>query len=209
MLWVWPYKNNNKIEYFISGEIYCINQFFGGFFVCFCFFRAAPAAYGSSQARDRMKATAASLHHGHSNTGSEPHLWLNSTARSLTHWARSGIEPESSWILVEFVTVEPQRELPSISFGKLVSNQKKKGDWLISYITTDIIGHFIISQSWANAPLIRSKHELGKSLGMPWLIHIICNSSQPKMLAVYIGKGTVSKEEKDAVRGTGAEIATI
>ena len=29
------------------------------------------------------------------------------------------------------------------------------------------------------------------------------------MLAVYMGKGTVSKEEKDAVRGTGAEIATI
>ena len=32
-----------------------------------CLFRAAPAAYGGSQARDRIGAVAASLHHGHSN----------------------------------------------------------------------------------------------------------------------------------------------
>ena len=32
-------------------------------------------------------------------------------ARSLTQWARPGIEPKSSWILVGFVTAEPQLEL--------------------------------------------------------------------------------------------------
>ena len=32
-------------------------------------------------------------------------------ARSLTHWARPGIEPASSWILVRFISAEPQREL--------------------------------------------------------------------------------------------------
>ena len=32
-------------------------------FVCFCLFRAAPTAYGSSQARGEMRATAAGLHH--------------------------------------------------------------------------------------------------------------------------------------------------
>ena len=31
---------------------------------------AAPAAYGSSQARGRIEATAAGLHHSRSNTGS-------------------------------------------------------------------------------------------------------------------------------------------
>ena len=41
--------------------------------VCF-FFRAAPAAQGSSQARGQIRATAARLHHGHSITGSQPHL---------------------------------------------------------------------------------------------------------------------------------------
>ena len=39
----------------------------------FSLFRAAPAAYGSSQARGQIGA--ASLHPSHSNTRSEPHLW--------------------------------------------------------------------------------------------------------------------------------------
>ena len=37
-------------------------------------YTAAPAAYGGSQARSLIGATAASLHHSHSNAGSEPHL---------------------------------------------------------------------------------------------------------------------------------------
>ena len=40
----------------------------------FLLFRAAPVAYGSSQARGRIGATAAGLHHSHSNAGSEPRL---------------------------------------------------------------------------------------------------------------------------------------
>ena len=40
----------------------------------FFFFKDAPAAYGISQARGRIKATAASLHHSYSNAGSEPCL---------------------------------------------------------------------------------------------------------------------------------------
>ena len=43
-------------------------------------------------------AAAASLHHSYSNTG------------SFTHWARPGIEPSSSWILVRFVSTAPQWE---------------------------------------------------------------------------------------------------
>ena len=38
------------------------------------FFRAEPAAYGSFQARGRIGAAAAGLHHYHSNAGSEPCL---------------------------------------------------------------------------------------------------------------------------------------
>ena len=40
----------------------------------FCLFRAAPAAYGGSQARGRIRAVAADLSHSHSNIGSEPRL---------------------------------------------------------------------------------------------------------------------------------------
>ena len=44
-------------------------------FFFFVFYRATPAAYGSSQARGLIGAMAAGLHHSHSNVGSEPHLW--------------------------------------------------------------------------------------------------------------------------------------
>ena len=40
----------------------------------FAFFRAAPTAYGGSQARNLIGAVAAGLRQSHSNTGSEPRL---------------------------------------------------------------------------------------------------------------------------------------
>ena len=44
-------------------------------FVClFVCFRAAPTAYGGSQARGPIGAAAAGLHHSHRNAGSKPHL---------------------------------------------------------------------------------------------------------------------------------------
>ena len=43
-------------------------------FCLFAFSRAAPAAYGGSQAKDLIGAVATSLHHSHSNVGSELHL---------------------------------------------------------------------------------------------------------------------------------------
>ena len=43
-------------------------------FFIYLLFRAAPGAYGGSQARVQIGATAASLHHSHGNLGSEPYL---------------------------------------------------------------------------------------------------------------------------------------
>ena len=46
-------------------------------FVClfvFLLFRAVLVAYRNSQARGRIRTTAARLHYSHSNAGSEPHL---------------------------------------------------------------------------------------------------------------------------------------
>ena len=71
-------------------------------FVCL-FFRAAPTVYGSSQASDRMGATAASLHHCHSNTRSKVHLGttpkLASTLDSQpTEWGQgSNLNPHRHW----------------------------------------------------------------------------------------------------------------
>ena len=42
--------------------------------IFFCLFRAAPAAYGNSQAGGHIEATAAGLYHSHSNEGSELRL---------------------------------------------------------------------------------------------------------------------------------------
>ena len=46
-------------------NVFCLSVFL---------FRATPAAYGSSQARGPIGATAAGLSHIHSNAESEPHL---------------------------------------------------------------------------------------------------------------------------------------
>ena len=43
----------------------------GVFLFCFLHFRAAPVAYGSSQAKGQIGAAAAGLHHSHSNLGSK------------------------------------------------------------------------------------------------------------------------------------------
>ena len=53
-------------------QVLSVFSFFS-FFV-FCLFRAPPTAYGGSQARDPIRATAAGLHHSDSKAGSEPHL---------------------------------------------------------------------------------------------------------------------------------------
>ena len=43
-------------------------------FLLACFFRAAPTAYGGSQASGQIGAAAAGLRQSHSNAGSKPHL---------------------------------------------------------------------------------------------------------------------------------------
>ena len=39
----------------------------------------------------------------------------HANAISLTHWARAGVKPTSSWMLVRFSSAEPWWELPTIS----------------------------------------------------------------------------------------------
>ena len=47
-------------------------------------FKATPAVYGSSQARDQIRAGAAGLHHSHSKAKSKPHL--RPTPQLTTTW---------------------------------------------------------------------------------------------------------------------------
>ena len=92
------------------------------FYFIFCLLRAAPAAYGGSQARDWIWGVAAGLHHSHSNTGYEMHPppSPHGNGRSSTHWARPGIEPLSSWTLVRFVSTELRWELWDAILNRVV-----------------------------------------------------------------------------------------
>ena len=85
------------------------------FYSYFLLFRAAPVAYGSSQAKGLIGAVAAWY-----MPQPQPHeIWASSAtyttahsnARSLTHGARPGIEPETSWFLVGFLSPAPQWDI--------------------------------------------------------------------------------------------------
>ena len=95
-------------------------------------FRATSAACGGFQARGRIRAAAASLHHSHSNARSQAAYVTYTTAHgnaiSLTRRARLGIEPASSWLLISFATAESQRELPQNMFNP--STDKEEVGWL-------------------------------------------------------------------------------
>ena len=83
------------IAFYRLPGVFLTHLCFTGLFCCclFIFFRAAPAAYGGSQARGWIGAVATCLHHSHSDS------------RSPTHWARPGIRPTTSWFLVGFVNL--------------------------------------------------------------------------------------------------------
>ena len=87
------------------------------YYLVFCPFRAALAAYGGSQARGLIGAAAAGFRQSHSNArsiraASETYTTAHGHARSLNHWARRGIEPATSWFPVRFVSNMPWREPP-------------------------------------------------------------------------------------------------
>ena len=89
-----------------------ITFLFSFFFFFFLLFMATPMAYGGSPARSRIGTTNTSLHHSHSKAGSEPHLWPKpQLMATLDHWPRPGIEPITSWILIQFFSTAPQLEL--------------------------------------------------------------------------------------------------
>ena len=115
--------------------------FFLSFFFFFCFFRATPAAYGSSQARGRIRAVVAGLHHSHSNMGSEPPLrpipQLTAMPDPEPTEQGQGKKPATSWFLVRFVSAVSWWELPLFSYCIKVLwffSFKKPFFWLICCI---------------------------------------------------------------------------
>jgi len=74
---------------FILSCLYKLNIIYLFIHLFFCLFRATPTAPGGSQARAQIRVVAASLHHSHSNTGTE--LYQQATDwESVSHswWQR-------------------------------------------------------------------------------------------------------------------------
>ena len=70
------------------------------YIIFFClFFRAAFVAYGGFQAKGRIRAVAAGLHHSHIRAMSVTHTTAHGNDGSLTHWARPGsnLHPYGCW----------------------------------------------------------------------------------------------------------------
>ena len=94
--------------------------FFFFLFWVVCLFRAAPEAYGGSQARGWIRTTAAGLCQSPSSEGCEPSSATYTTAHgnagSLSHCARPGIEPATSWFLVGFINHWATEGIPPLLF---------------------------------------------------------------------------------------------
>ena len=73
---VWPYGKCHSLPDVVSFQFYCvyIEKKYIYTYIFFVLSRAAPAAYGCSQARGLIGALATGLHQNHSDMGSEPHL---------------------------------------------------------------------------------------------------------------------------------------
>ena len=107
-----PLVHINKQNLFLSYYVKTNQLFPPCFFFFFLLFRAAPKACGGSQAMGPVGATAASLHHSHSSTRFERTCDLHHNSwQHLTHCARPGLEPTTSWFLVEFVSTVPTETL--------------------------------------------------------------------------------------------------
>ena len=90
-------------------EVTALNYFF------FFLFRAALVAYGGSQARSQIASYSWQLtpqtQQCKIQTASATYTTAHDNARSLTHWWKPGNEPAFFWILMWFITTEPQWKL--------------------------------------------------------------------------------------------------
>ena len=67
----------------LAAELSCKNIYLKKITFSFSLFTASPAAYGSAQARGRIRAAAAGIRHSHGDPGSESPLRLTPQLRAI------------------------------------------------------------------------------------------------------------------------------
>ena len=132
-----PELHTNRIIHFSHKWVIAFSNF-----LFFGRFRVAPVACGGSQTRGLIGTIADGLHHSHNNVGfrgaSATYTTAHSNAGSLTHWAKPGIEPSTSWFLVEFISAVPQWELLEFHINGM------KHHILLYYFYCWVVFHFMI-----------------------------------------------------------------
>ena len=101
-------------------------------FIIFFLFKAAPVAYGGSLWSYRCQPTPQPQQQQcHIWTVSATYTTAHSNVRSLTHWARPGIETASLRMLVRFISTEPWWELLDLFYfhSKVLWEEGWEGRW--------------------------------------------------------------------------------
>ena len=88
-------------------------------FFFFCLFRGTLMAYRGSQGSNQSYSCRPTPQPQQCQipATSVTYSTAQGNARSVTHWAGPRIKPAFSWVLVGFVSTEPQWELPTIIFS--------------------------------------------------------------------------------------------
>ena len=138
------------VKSFTNSWGFCSNILF---FVLFCFLELHPWQCGSSQVRGSNQNYSCRPIPQPQQLGiqasSVTYTTAHGNARSPTHWARSGIEPASSWILVGFISIVPQQEFPQMSPTLVSFFQNCKSypttcptSWLCSVLSPTVLPAF-------------------------------------------------------------------
>ena len=87
----------NFLDFYLLGFVikFVLICSFVHLFIYSHLFRAAPVAFGGSQARGPFGAVASGLYHSHSNTGSESCLWP--TSQFTAHWILNPLSKARDW----------------------------------------------------------------------------------------------------------------
>ena len=150
----------------------------------FGLFRAAPVAHRSSPARVMNQSysgwpTPQPRQRG-IRAASVTYTTAQGNAGSFTHWERPGMEPISSWVLVRFITTEPQQELLGLIFifcvpwvhvpnlsGPSISSCRATVLIILPEALSDILGHSLWELHWREESIHKSEQEVNPRPARP------------------------------------------
>ena len=116
LMFLWIYTLSKKEKFFFKTKYKILS------FLFLSFFQGRTLSICRFPGWGWIRAVAVGLCHSHSNARSRAmsatYIIAHGNAGSLTHWAKLGNEPASSWLLIRFISTEPWWELQNFVFLK-------------------------------------------------------------------------------------------